>query len=110
VVKKLACFQQLQGSKDSNPSLVHLKDSIAQGFQGYNFLSSSFSKVQNRFGYLLFTFLDTFQILNHSYLSSKLFQRLDLEFLFQVCYLNLDLVQEKSNFASILLPNLKAEI
>jgi hypothetical protein len=42
-VKKLACFQQLQGLKDSIPSLVHPKDSIAQGFQGY---SSPFSLSQ----------------------------------------------------------------
>jgi hypothetical protein len=42
-VKKLACFQQLQGLKDSIPSLVHPKDSIAQGFKGY---SSPFSLSQ----------------------------------------------------------------
>jgi hypothetical protein len=57
-VKKLACFQQLQGLKDSIPSLVHPKDSIAQGFKGYNFLSLPLSQeIQNRFGNLLFSLL-----------------------------------------------------
>jgi hypothetical protein len=57
-VKKLACFQQLQGLQASIPFLVHPKDSIAQGFKGYNFLSLPLSQeIQNRFGNLLFSLL-----------------------------------------------------
>jgi hypothetical protein len=73
-VKKLACFQQLQGLKDSFPSLVHPKDSIAQGFKGYNFLSLPLSQeIQIALvtcGFSLF--LRYISDLNHSYLSSKL--------------------------------------